>query len=271
MIISSSAPVRAIKDARPARTVSAEPAADADSTACALRLAACLAETDAAVVARAERFLNLHLRPDGRVASYEAAHFRDFHEGGKGVGASLERWCESHNCVTAAALHVPEIAAVAAAPLAGAQNEAGGWTGYWWPDDEFTTALAVAGLAEAGSGAHAAAIRRAGVWAAQRVGEDGSVFSAALGGPSAFAAASCLNVLTHAFDERGSAVHGAAADRLGGWLTAHQRPDGAWAPSALMYWDPEQQPRRIAVDSGAVHTTATVVWALHRLRSVRRA
>lgn len=226
---------------------------DADSTAWALRLAGGLGlESDERVV-RARGFLRRHVLAEGGVTTYaERDPIRAYTR--LGDDASFAGWQAPHCCVTAAA--APIVGDLAVRHLAAHQHAAGNWTGYWWADDEYTTALA----AEAHPQGRAAAAR----WAVGRVGGDGAVRDDQ-GTPSAWATAWCLRILALG-GERDAQQAGA---RARGWLVGAQSGDGSWRASARMrvplpdQVDARAEPIRLAaVDQNRVFTTAAVVGAL---------
>jgi squalene cyclase len=160
--------------------------------------------------------------------------------------------------------------------LLAAQAPSGSWSGHWWDDDEYTTARAVEALA--GSGAHAEAVRDAASWCSDRVDPDGSVWSAAHGGPSPFATALALHAIRVGGLVTGPPRWGPSAQRAERWLLSQQLDDGSWEPSARLrvpapaVRDPEAA-RELTlsyVDDEGAFTTATVLAALSAGRSSAR-
>ena len=164
-------------------------------------------------------------------------------------------------CVTGAAASL-ELGSAPLEFLRGAQSNDGSWTGYWWHDDEYATAMAVQALSAAGD---RASVTRAMQWAESRIGSDGAVPSLAQGGPSPFATALALSALA-----AGGAPRRGTRERAVGWLLSQQRADGSWEPSAQLripapsQRDPATAPDTISnyVDDLGVFTTATVLAAL---------
>ena len=117
--------------------------ADADSTAWALRLAGGLGIVEHGRVAAARAFLAGHVSADGGITTYgERDPIRRYTR--LPEDASFAGWQAPHACVTAAA--APLVGAVAIDYLGRQQGAAGNWQGYWWWDDEYTTALAAEAL-----------------------------------------------------------------------------------------------------------------------------
>jgi len=133
----------------PALGYRAGSARDADSTLWACRLAHLLGEQQHPAYARFVAFLRGCIRPDGGLATFPsaralAAQFPSQPRIRQGHG-----WTCSHVCVTAAALWLPEIAAIPDVTrfLVRAQTPEGYWNPYWWADREYATALAIESLA----------------------------------------------------------------------------------------------------------------------------
>jgi squalene cyclase len=194
---------------------------------------------------------------------------------------SIDGWCQPHTEVTAAAGLAFGAAGrdwLADAQAAwryvlGRQLDDGSWRSYWWVDDLYPTAQAVA-LAQtvhSGEGARDASIRAA-AWAAARQSGDGSWTSTQNGGQAgAFQSALGVIVLASArgFDER--LRHGLRA------LTSQQEEDGGWAsgpvlqippphvvePADVARWREEELGTGVVIsDRARLYTTATAVIAL---------
>jgi len=241
--------------------------ADADSTSWALRLAAGLDIPDSPLVKHARRFLKSHQRRDGGVATYLPEQFED--AGAEGGDSRRAGWYDAHTCVTGAAARVDVCAAAALDYLRRSQHENGSWSGFWWPDDVFATALATQAIGARGYPRDGALIQRAAAWVIAKVDAQGAIVSEALADRSAFATACGLSVLVHARHAAGdAAAH--TMDRMVGWLSANQQPSGDWVASALMYFpDPFSPPDNLYTDGAGIFTTATVLAALNAYRRTR--
>lgn len=238
---------------------------DADSTAWGLLLAEALDERGLAW-ARARRVLAAHVDEQGGVSTFHARALRPFRVA---LGyESVEGWTAAHGCVTALAASVPGVAPRVKDALRARQDAQGGWPAYWWPSDEYSTALAAEALAPENE--------RAGDLLASRIGPSGAV--AVDGEPSAFATAWAARGLVACRRAKEAAL---AAE----WLEGEQRADGSWAPSAWMrivppdVVDPAQverwerglgAPGGAIVDTRAHVTTASVVGALSALARAPR-
>lgn len=246
---------------------------DADSTAWALRLARAVGQEGSERAQGARRSLEKHLGTDGGVITYVAREAI-----GRFVAmadwTSYEGWCRAHTCVTAAAASL-----LAGASEDGplrflrhAQREAGNWKGYWWEDDEYTTALAAEALAGTGLMEDQPRVQTAMRWASQRLGPTGSVHSVAHAADSAFATAWCVRTLALADNLAGVRE---PMERAVVWLLDHQKEDGSWLPSARLRVpppdaiDPETHPTPsfVFLDRAGIFTTATVLSALEAARS----
>jgi hypothetical protein len=234
--------------------------ADADTTTWALRLAAGLELADSVHLREARAFVAGQIDAEGGVATYPATAAPALAEFTQLPGP-FDGWCASHVCVTAAAASLR----LCPAPLEflrRVQNEDGSWSGYWWIDDEYATAMAVQALSAAGD---SASVARAVRWADSRIGGDGAAQSLAQGGPSPFATALALTALA-----AGGAPRRGARERAANWLLSAQRTDGSWEPSAQLripaprQRDPVAAPHTTSnyVDDLGVFTTATVLAAI---------
>jgi hypothetical protein len=227
--------------------------ADADSTAWALRLASALAVENLERVVAAGHFLTRHVREGGGVTTY--AERDPIHRYTRlPDDASMAGWQAAHACVTAAA--APAAGQPALDYLSGEQTADGHWEGYWWWDDEYTTALAAEALAPARE--------RAVAWALTRVRASGAVESTD-GKSSPWATAWCVRILRLA----STPAARAACDAAVRWLVETQRADGSWRSSARLrvpmpaHLDPSGHDKRIeALDQHRVFTTAAVAAAL---------
>jgi hypothetical protein len=182
---------------------------DADSTLWALRLAAKLGVLDTEPAREALAFLDRHLREDGGVTTYaSAAPIRAY------IGlppiVPFTGWTSSHVCVTAAAANLDAYRERLRPYLDGHRRDDGSWPAYWWFDDEYATAEAVAAL---GAG------ERSVQWAVSRIDTATNPFALAHG----------LRIAARG----GEASHDAAL-RGAAKLVAMQKPDGAWPTSARL-------------------------------------
>lgn len=236
---------------------------DADSTAWGLTLAAAVGN-DLSPHARGARvMLARHVIADGGLTTYTLDALAKPGSGRRSREQAYGGWaCTSHACVTAAV-----------APVLGddrpleflrrSQRRDGSWSGYWWLDPEYTTALAGEALAAAGGAADRQCVAAAADWGRERLGSDGSV------GGSAFATAWCVRLLALAEGAGGTAAT-EDTQRATHWLLDHQEQDGGWAASARLLVpsaetpDPAASPLppSQAVDDARVFTTAAVLSAL---------
>ena len=234
--------------------------ADADTTTWVLRLAAGLELADSVHLCEARAFVAGQIDAEGGVATYPSTAAPALAEFTKLPGP-YDGWCAPHVCVTAAAASLR----LCPAPLEflrRVQATDGSWSGYWWNDDEYATAMGVQALSAAGD---RASVARAVRWADSRIGADGAAQSLAQGGPSPFATALALTALA-----AGGAPRRGARDRAANWLLSEQRADGSWEPSAQLripapsQRDPVAAPHTTSnyVDDLGVFTTATVLAAL---------
>lgn len=206
---------------------------DADSTLWGLRLAAVLGLSGAPAARRAATFLERHVRADGGLATYATAEAVRAYIGLPPV-ISFQGWLQSHVCVTAAGANLPGLGERFLPALASAQAADGRWPAYWWFDDEYATAEAVAALAGPGRTAAdcepgtAARIDRAAAWLLTRVDR---LLAGPAVRPPAFALAHALRVLARAAGPAGT--RDALARGLA-QLVAWQGADGSWPASARL-------------------------------------
>jgi Prenyltransferase and squalene oxidase repeat len=238
---------------------------DADSTAWGLRLAEAVGERLSPHAIAGRDALARHVIADGGLTTYTLDAFdrppstRTSREDAYGGWA-----CTSHACVTA-------VAARAIADdrpldfLRRSQRSDGSWSGYWWADPEYTTALASEALAATGRAADAQRVQAAGAWGLGRLASDGSVRQAP------FATAWCVRLL--ALADNASTGAPAAREyrrRATAWLRDQQREDGSWESSArLLVHQPQTRdpahsdlPPTRTFDDARVFTTAAVLSAL---------
>lgn len=208
---------------------------DADSTLWGLRLAESLGVAESDSARRAGEFLEGHVRDDGGLATYASPEqVRSYVR--LPPSAPFQGWTQSHVCVTAAGANLRARGGRRLHPyLLERQTEEGRWPAYWWFDDEYSTAEAVAALTgearAAAADAEAAAasrVERAVRWALRRrelltASEDGH--------RPAFALAHALRIIARA--NRPEGVPDALSEGLTK-LLEWQRPDGSWPPSARL-------------------------------------
>lgn len=260
---------------------------DADTTAWALRLADQVGDARRLAARRARRFLAGHVRPDGGVATYSLpgpiARFT-------GLAHRFSGWCSSHECVTAAAAAVERFPARPRLLrfLRERQREDGSWSGYWWHDPAYATALAVEALCRVGDRDDRRRVEAAAAWAVMQVGGDGAVSTPLDPSGSPFATAGVVRILATAagreerLSEPGAIVRSLA--RASDWLLRAQGPQGGWRPSARLRIPPpdladpdafrrwgrdgtgEASIGTVVLDPQGLFTTATVLAALRAAR-----
>ncbi|MCP3101656.1 squalene--hopene cyclase [Myxococcus sp. K15C18031901] len=205
---------------------------DADSTLWGLRLAEALGTGDSARARLAGDFLARHLREDGGLATYASDEdVRDYI--GLPPEVSFQGWTHSHVCVSAAGANLSTHRARLGAFLLRTQDARGHWPAYWWFDEEYSTAEAVAALtgvadAVASPSERAARLERAAAWALERVARHVEFEGPR---PPSFALAQALRVVARArpSPRRLEALLGGVS-RLCAWQT----PRGCWSPSARL-------------------------------------
>ena len=238
---------------------------DADSTGAVLRLARALGTQPTERLAAALGVIAAHVDDDGGVATFlpqAGAELLPI----LSVAGRADGWCRPHVCVTAA-VAVLDLGTGPLARLRREQRPDGSWQGYWWHDDEYTTARAVEALAAAGG--HEREVDLAVRWAAARVGREGAVLSRASGEASPFATALALQAIALGAISLDQPMP-AAAKRAARWLMDQQGADGSWKPSAwLIAPSPDDVPREelldarwTYVDDDGLFTTATGLSAL---------
>jgi squalene cyclase len=247
--------------------------ADSDSTAWGLRMASALGKSHSVGAIRAGKFLARQQCRDGGIATCSPSawggHFSRMAAASRWAG-----WCDSHACVTGAAVISLNQAGRRSALrfLRKRQGSRGRWSGYWWGDQEYATALAVVAFAEPGSSGDELIARRGFTWLARRINSSGDIISELTGEPSAFAAGCALA----AFAQHGGEKYGKVVERLLQRLINHQRRDGSWSSSATLripfpddvapesfdYWTLGDGFGNICLDHKSLFTTAAVVAAL---------
>jgi hypothetical protein len=255
------------------------PPPDADSTIWALRLAQAVNGSDSTRVLRALNFLSSHVRPDGSVTTYGwEEEIRAFIQATPQI--SFTGWCGPHTCVTAAGAALPALHDRACLYLRGVQRADGSWKSYWWCDHAYATALAAEALAAGGEAGDVERIRRAALWARQQLDDQGVVPTRLHPEGSAFAGAWCVCALSLCPEVEGGR---AALTRAVAGVMRLQRPDGSWAPSAVLRvpppdvtdpdsyhdWRPGGRIEgAIILDKRALFTTATALAALRKVLAV---
>lgn len=231
-------------------------AADADSTAWALRLGNQLNQEAHYKWISACQFLVIHQQQSGGISTYEFAYFKDFHRGGDPVKHMLDQWCTPHACVSAAAAHIDIVRHGALNYLLESQNKQGYWSSHWWVDEEFSTALAVEALSTYGTGSQH--IERAEQWILDTYKPLRGQFNASSN--SVFKVASALKILLCAKQQCSIDL----IENMVQWLMLNQLEDGSWYSSARLYsiFDRDNL-NKIDMDENRNHTTATVLDALN--------
>ncbi|MFQ6028646.1 MAG: prenyltransferase/squalene oxidase repeat-containing protein [Dehalococcoidia bacterium] len=258
---------------------------DSDSTVWALKLAEAMERRRSIRVFRAQRFLIQNMRRDGGLATFAVS--KPIQRITRMRSIRFTGWCSAHTCVTAAAAGLSRFPKRAQLLdyLQEKQLQDGGWLGYWWYDREYTTALAAEALGTDNRPELSEEVRRAVIWACDRVSPNGSVTSEIESSGSAFATA--LNLRTLALSQDPQAVYEPLQLSLE-WLLRHQQRDGSWSPSARLRVPPPDstEPEHfqnwqihnnargadaigaIVLDRRGVFTTATVLASLNKVRSV---
>jgi len=221
--------------------------ADADSTIWALRLADGLGRLHDPAASRGLAFLDRHVGTNGAVCTYLESSHRT---------AVNPDWSLPHDCVTAAAAGLPQMAGRVLPALLAAQQADGCWAGYWWADPAYPTALATAALAGRTEPAAIQATRRAAAQALRRLTAEMP--------DDAFMLALLLRTARLAPDFT-PLQQAECLDRL----ARLQRPDGSWPGRARMLISNAQRERIPATDRAGIFTTATVLSALGELTGPR--
>jgi squalene cyclase len=180
---------------------------DADSTLWALRLAETLGEHESSAAREGRAFLEQHFREDGGLATYATAVPIRKYIGLPPI-VPFDGWTASHTCVTAACANLSVYRDRLRAYLLARRREDGSWPAYWWFDDEFATAEAVAAI-----GADEQSI----AWASRRIDSATTPFA-----------------LAHALRIVARGAKNGVADRAIARLISMQREDGSWPASARL-------------------------------------
>jgi len=206
---------------------------DGDSTLWGLRLAEALGFEDSARARAARDFLERHLREDGGLATYASAESVRAYIG-LPPEVSFQGWTRSHVCVSAAGANLSTYRERLGTYLLRTQDERGCWPAYWWFDEEYATAEAVAALAGAGEAVafaseRASRLERAAEWALGRVAR---YLEEPVGArPPSFALAQALRVVARA---PSSPRRQEALCRGVSQLCTWQKSQGSWSPSARL-------------------------------------
>lgn len=226
---------------------------DADSTLWGLRLGETLGFKGSDSFQRASGFLERHLGNDGGLSTYASSAPVQRYIG-LPPSVSFDGWTQSHVCVTAAGANLSTHQQHFYQFLLQKQTDEGKWIAYWWFDDEYATAEAVAAFVgdglTLGDGVSEIArrVERAAVWALKR----SEILTAFEGtNPPAFALAHLLRILVRAGQ---SSEAQAAISKVVARLVEWQKPDGSWPSSARL-----RVPRPDAVVPAA--ETEWTMWA----------
>jgi hypothetical protein len=236
---------------------------DGDSTAWVLRLAAAVGRSQDLAARAGQRVLRRHQLADGGVVAYMPDVCpRPASKPLTPPNGSIAGWSLiGHACQTANAALLGD--APAREFLRRNQRPDGSWASYWWPDDEYATALGAEALAATRQPGDQARAERAVRWTIDRLSDSGSISE------SPFATALALRTLK--LSQEDGAVHDARHAALA-WLVSQQHADGSWTASA---WSLAPRPDVIDRTSGSAgpvrcldvarqFTTATALWALAR-------
>ena len=200
---------------------------DADSTLWALRFAEALGLDQSSSARGAAQFIEEHVRDDGGLATYASAGPIQKYIGVPAF-VPFEGWTQSHICVTAACANLGKHCQRFQSYLLAKQADDGRWPAYWWFDDEYATAEAVAAFVGKGRtvedcGAEIALpVARAVDWALGRAGK--------IHGENIFALAHVLRILARSNreDVQSALMKGLAE------LIAMQKMDGSWPASSKL-------------------------------------
>lgn len=246
--------------------------ADADSTIWAIQLAFAVGASESERVQQALNFLNQHLDKNGGLSTYIEKLARPYVEKKYQYppgSTSVEGWCSAHSCVSAAAANLKDFGEKTLDFLRQTQRSDGSWQGYWWQDDEYTTALATKALARKKNTQDNRRVQLAIKWATKRIKPNGAVYSNVHGNDSPFATALCVQILNLADGkhERETLLNQALK-----WLIQNQSSDGSWESSAMFRLpkpgnvNPNNPPCNNFPDDKRLFTTATVLAALSGIK-----
>lgn len=254
---------------------------DADSTAWVINLAESLNKTSFRVK-RGNRYLNSSISPEGGIPTYSSLgpirKFIQFKE-----GESLDGWCSTHCCVTAAVACLENLTnrAKLLNYLRDQQDPDGSWPSYWWCDREYSTALTIKALKSEDQN-NSDRIRQAANWVLKRLNNERHISNDDYPEGSPFASAWSIHILIDA-STNGYNKANKYIDKLVDWLIEEQFPDGSWQsssrlriphpheknPNVFENWDKEALGSgSIRTDVNRLFTTATVLSALWKYKKM---
>jgi hypothetical protein len=236
-------------------------------------LAARLGKRDAQCERNARRYLEASC-VDGCVTTYPRAdEIRRYVEAKATL--SFAGWTQPHACVTGAAAQLPSLRERLIDGLILSQTQEGFWQSYWWFDDAYATAMAVAALSAVPLNRYASvAIEKACRWARRLLQQPNL--------PSSFALALLLTLISHkngAWNEITTTVITSTVAKL----LELQAPEGYWAGTARLripspdetrpdlvenwqrWWGCGTPFNIYSVDQCSIFTTATVTYALQKV------
>jgi squalene-hopene/tetraprenyl-beta-curcumene cyclase len=205
--------------------------ADADSTACCTRAIRAILPDAPHEVAAACVYLEQHRRPTGYCTYRDSMLLRDY----LAVDASLSvsGWCErAHACVTAStALALGGAADHGTGALRASQQTDGSWETYWWCTPMYPTVVAIDAFFQLGDARDRTRIDAALDWIVRSQRRDGS-WDNGDGEGGAFVTGLALHALAFRPRDRDAWSRGIH------WLRQCQRPDGAWDPCPILQIPP---------------------------------
>jgi hypothetical protein len=247
---------------------------DADSTIWCLALANNLGIGDKLRADLAIGFIRGHITPDQGVSTYRKDYLFQKEVPQSTVGL-FRGWIQAHACVTAAVALLEQFNDWLVPFLIMNQREQGNWTGYWWNDDEYATALAVEAIQGSGTAEKRIITGKAAGWIEKKWVLPGFIANRYIKEGSAFATALALRVLLQAdpTHHRKDLIESGLQ-----WLTDRQQNDGGWPSSALLRvpppkfndpgdfyeWEFEADKKwgTMTFDQNRLFTTATVLKTL---------
>ena len=223
-------------------------------------------------VQQALNFLNQHLDKNGGLATYIEKLARPYVEKKYQYppdSVSVEGWCSAHPCVSAAATNLKDFGEKTFDFLRQTQRSDGSWQGYWWQNDEYTTALATKALARKKNTQDNRRVQLTIEWAKKRIKPNGAVYSTVRGNDSPFATALCVQILNLADGKQETET---LLNQAIKWLIQNQLSDGSWESSAMFRLpkpgnvNPELPPCHNFPDDKRLFTSATVLTALSEVK-----